>query len=78
MSLVIAVVMSYSSKNPYGNKTKRDANIFIWSSYSSKNPYGNKTFFSNDICQLLSYSSKNPYGNKTIDLEKKGEMEVLF
>ena len=57
---------SYSSKNPYGNKTKFFANSLCQWSYSSKNPYGNKTY--NDILlkRLVSYSSKNPYGNKTV------------
>ena len=36
-------LQSYSSKNPYGNKTElQDWNLPIVS-YSSKNPYGNKT-----------------------------------
>ena len=34
---------SYSSKNPYGNKTATKANVRTTKSYSSKNPYGNKT-----------------------------------
>ena len=35
--------MSYSSKNPYGNKTGTLSKNFASQSYSSKNPYGNKT-----------------------------------
>ena len=34
---------SYSSKNPYGNKTGMLNVFFQERSYSSKNPYGNKT-----------------------------------
>ena len=34
---------SYSSKNPYGNKTKIKEYPKESKSYSSKNPYGNKT-----------------------------------
>ena len=34
---------SYSSKNPYGNKTSLFLFLPIVVSYSSKNPYGNKT-----------------------------------
>ena len=34
---------SYSSKNPYGNKTKVSDLKVATMSYSSKNPYGNKT-----------------------------------
>ena len=58
--------MSYSSKNPYGNKTIFiELSIFILS-YSSKNPYGNKTPYSGIDVSMVSYSSKNPYGNKTL------------
>ena len=57
--------MSYSSKNPYGNKTQLYVlNEFI-KSYSSKNPYGNKTESLKSRQVAKSYSSKNPYGNKT-------------
>ena len=56
---------SYSSKNPYGNKTKLIPSIIGLLSYSSKNPYGNKTMTSNGQPAPKSYSSKNPYGNKT-------------
>ena len=35
---------SYSSKNPYGNKTVIDDDFEHGLSYSSKNPYGNKTY----------------------------------
>ena len=35
--------LSYSSKNPYGNKTLPIVVIKNIKSYSSKNPYGNKT-----------------------------------
>ena len=34
---------SYSSKNPYGNKTSGFYQDSHDKSYSSKNPYGNKT-----------------------------------
>ena len=34
---------SYSSKNPYGNKTADMTDYARFKSYSSKNPYGNKT-----------------------------------
>ena len=37
--------MSYSSKNPYGNKTLQDRQTYQALSYSSKNPYGNKTIY---------------------------------
>ena len=40
---MINVDMSYSSKNPYGNKTQEKRGASPLSSYSSKNPYGNKT-----------------------------------
>ena len=41
-------VTSYSSKNPYGNKTLNVNEIYIERSYSSKNPYGNKTINQTD------------------------------
>ena len=56
---------SYSSKNPYGNKTVCNGIVINCMSYSSKNPYGNKTHMTSLSDSLLSYSSKNPYGNKT-------------
>ena len=56
---------SYSSKNPYGNKTAMDWSHFPEESYSSKNPYGNKTVKVKIYQAYQSYSSKNPYGNKT-------------
>ena len=57
--------MSYSSKNPYGNKTVSGLSKIKGASYSSKNPYGNKTTSLVVQRPCLSYSSKNPYGNKT-------------
>ena len=57
--------VSYSSKNPYGNKTDVEIKQENMQSYSSKNPYGNKTQLLNEDFKTLSYSSKNPYGNKT-------------
>ena len=41
----------YSSKKPYGNKTKQDVVAAREELYSSKKPYGNKT--SNIIALLL-------------------------
>ena len=41
---MLGVLQSYSSKNPYGNKTVKDGYIPTIQSYSSKNPYGNKTW----------------------------------
>ena len=58
--------LSYSSKNPYGNKTEFFMFLTNTLSYSSKNPYGNKTTFLYFKLPLMSYSSKNPYGNKTV------------
>ncbi len=56
---------SYSSKNPYGNKTNFYDKVKRYVSYSSKNPYGNKTHMKMENVTTTSYSSKNPYGNKT-------------
>ena len=58
---------SYSSKNPYGNKTTNILWLQQQLSYSSENPYGNKTVIDDDFEHGLSYSSKNPYGNKTVN-----------
>ena len=69
---------SYSSKNPYGNKTDEEKNIEENESYSSKNPYGNKTLYRMVITKSKSYSSKNPYGNKTFELNKDLTSFVLF
>ena len=63
--ICIICQLSYSSKNPYGNKTNHLIQYDNNSSYSSKNPYGNKTIVNNEEIQVVSYSSKNPYGNKT-------------
>ena len=57
--------LSYSSKNPYGNKTASHQRTHWIMSYSSKNPYGNKTSYFIFLSPIQSYSSKNPYGNKT-------------
>ena len=59
------ILQSYSSKNPYGNKTQRFFSKPRKLSYSSKNPYGNKTQAADYANAHKSYSSKNPYGNKT-------------
>ena len=42
-ALPVRAYWSYSSKNPYGNKTYQDTLLVSLKSYSSKNPYGNKT-----------------------------------
>ena len=43
MGVITQDDLSYSSKNPYGNKTNAYYIATPIVSYSSKNPYGNKT-----------------------------------